>query len=144
MWWHPYGQAMLPEHCTVVLPMDIPWIHDTQIEYLDQALVYNWLDQANMYHVMMETGNFIYATACKLLGACSYASSHYQILSTVSSACVWVLHLFAYKQPLESPVNSKFQLGLGFSTCTYTSRQLQIISSVNFRCACVWLLDFFI
>ncbi|KAL3145862.1 hypothetical protein ABBQ38_015231 [Trebouxia sp. C0009 RCD-2024] len=35
-----------------------------------------------MYHVMMETGNFIYATACKLLAACNHASSHYQILAT--------------------------------------------------------------
>ena len=84
MWWHPYGEAMLPEHVTVVHPMNLPWESDAPFEYLDQALIYNWLDQANMYHVMMETGNFIYATACKLLGACSYAASHFQILSTVS------------------------------------------------------------
>ena len=90
MWWHPYGEAMLPEHVTVVHPSHLPWeqtgtasqpIH----EYLDQALIYNWLDQANMYHVLMETGNFIFATACKLLNACSHASSRYQILATVSS-----------------------------------------------------------
>jgi hypothetical protein len=84
MWWHPYGKAMLPEHITVVHPSSLPWASDSYMMYLDQALIYNWLDQANMYHVMMETGNFIYATACKLLGACTHATSHYQILSTVS------------------------------------------------------------
>ena len=90
MWWHPYGEAMLPEHVTVVHPMNLPWGSDTNLDYLDQALIYNWLDQANMYHVMMETGNFIYATACKLLGACSYADSHFHILSTVSThSCSW-------------------------------------------------------
>lgn len=85
MWWHPYGKAMLPEHITVVHPSSLPWASDSYTMYLDQALIYNWLDQANMYHVMMETGNFIYATACKLLGACTHATSHYQILSTVSN-----------------------------------------------------------
>lgn len=89
MWWHPYGEAMLPEHVTVVHPSNLPWDNsnpDSQPihEYLKQALIYNWLDQANMYHVLMETGNFIYATACKLLNACSHASSHYQILATVN------------------------------------------------------------
>lgn len=88
MWWHPYGKAMLPEHVTVVHPSRLPWEQaDTASQpthdFLDQALIYNWLDQANMYHVLMETGNFIYATACKLLNACSHASSHYQILATV-------------------------------------------------------------
>ncbi|DBA76070.1 hypothetical protein WJX77_012502 [Trebouxia sp. C0004] len=82
MWWHPYGKAMLPEHITVIHPSSLPWASDSYTMYLDQALIYNWLDQANMYHVMMETGNFIYATACKLLGACTHATSHYQILST--------------------------------------------------------------
>ncbi len=76
---------MLPEHITVVHPSSLPWTLDSYTMYLDQALIYNWLDQANMYHVMMETGNFIYATACKLLGACTHATSHYQILSTVSN-----------------------------------------------------------
>ncbi len=76
---------MLPEHITVVHPSSLPWASDSDTTYLDQALIYNWLDQANMYHVMMETGNFIYATACKLLGACTHATSHYQILSTVSN-----------------------------------------------------------
>ncbi|DBA88099.1 TPA: hypothetical protein ACH3X2_005097 [Trebouxia sp. C0005] len=85
MWWHPYGKAMLPEHITVVHPSSLPWASDSYTMYLDQALIYNWLDQANMYHVMMETGNFIYATACKLLGACTHATSHYQILSTMSN-----------------------------------------------------------
>lgn len=85
MWWHPYGEAMLPEHVRVVQPSAVPWSSDSLTERLDEALIYNWLDQANMYHVMMETGNFIYATACKLLGACSHTSSHYQILSTVSA-----------------------------------------------------------
>ena len=85
MWWHPYGKAMLPEHITVVHPSSLPWASDSYTMYLDQGLIYNWLDQANMYHVMMETGNFIYATACKLLGACTHATSHYQILSTVSN-----------------------------------------------------------
>ncbi len=77
---------MFPEHVTVVSPTDLPWEQDTTVEHLDQALVYNWLDQANMYHVMMETGNFIYATACRLLGACTHATSHYQILSTVRTS----------------------------------------------------------
>ena len=90
MWWHPYGEAMLPEHMTVVHPSNLPWEHlpsDSKPfhEYLAEALIYNWLDQANMYHVLMETGNFIYATACKMLNACSHASSHYQILATVST-----------------------------------------------------------
>lgn len=89
MWWHPYGEAMLPEHVTAVHPYHLPWDQtgtgsQPTHEYLDQALIYNWLDQANMYHVLMETGNFIYATACKLLNACSHASSHYQILATAS------------------------------------------------------------
>ena len=89
MWWHPFGEAMLPEHVTAVHPSHLPWeqigtASQPTHEYLDQALIYNWLDQANMYHVLMETGNFIYATACKLLNACSHASSHYQILATVS------------------------------------------------------------
>lgn len=89
MWWHPYGEAMLPEHVTVVHPSNLPWEQaDTASplthDFLDQALIYNWLDQANMYHVLMETGNFIYATACKLLNACRHGSSHYQILATVS------------------------------------------------------------
>ena len=84
MWWHPYGNALLPEHISIVHPSALPWTPDTPTEHLDEALIYNWLDQANMYHVMMETGNFIYATACELLGACSHARSHYQILSTVS------------------------------------------------------------
>lgn len=84
MWWHPYGNALLPEHVSIVHPSALPWAPDTPTEHLDEALIYNWLDEANMYHVMMETGNFIYATACKLLGACSHARSHYQILSTVS------------------------------------------------------------
>lgn len=80
---------MLPEHVTVVHPSHLPWelkytASQPTYDYLDQALIYNWLDQANMYHVLMETGNFIYATACKLLNACSHASSHYQILATVS------------------------------------------------------------
>ena len=83
MWWHPYGEAMLPEHVTVVSPWALPWEQTSPKEHLDTALIYNWVDQANMYHVMMETGNFIYATACRLLGACTHASSHYQILSTV-------------------------------------------------------------
>lgn len=88
MWWHPHGEAMLPEHMTVVHPSSLPWNQanmeeEPMQEHLHQALVYNWLDQANMYHVMMETGNFIYATACKLLDACDHATSHYQILSTV-------------------------------------------------------------
>lgn len=90
MWWHPYGEAMLPEHVTVVHPSQLPWNEtDTENkpthERLNQALIYNWLDQANMYHVLMETGNFIYATACKLLAACTHASSHYQILATVGT-----------------------------------------------------------
>lgn len=86
MWWHPYGEAIFPEHVTVVHPSALPWDSHSQTEHLDQALVYNWLDQANMYHVMMETGNFIYATACRLLDACTRATSHYQILATVRPA----------------------------------------------------------
>lgn len=99
MWWHPYGEAMLPEHVMVVHPSQQPWdktgtASKPTHEHLDQALIYNWLDQANMYHVLMETGNFIFATACKLLGACTHASSHYQTLATVgmpvysSNSCV--------------------------------------------------------
>ena len=82
--WHPYGEAMFPEHVTVISPHALPWEPDSQTEYLDQALIYNWLDPANMFHVMMETGNFICATACRLLGACTHATSHYQLLATVS------------------------------------------------------------
>ena len=80
---------MLPEHITVVNVDSLPWEADTPTEYLEQALIYNWLDTVhNLYHVMMENGNFIYATACRLLGACTHANSHYQILATVSSSAV--------------------------------------------------------
>lgn len=82
--WHPYGNAMLPEHITIVSHTSLPWQADTPTDYLEQALIYNWLDTVhNLYHVMMENGNFIYATACRLLGACTHATSHYQILATV-------------------------------------------------------------
>ena len=103
MWWHPYGEAMLAEHVTVVSPSSLPWNTPSTWgskpthKHLDQAVIYNWLDQANMYHVLMETGNFIYATACKLLGACSHASSHYHILATVSA-------LTCPKQSLDCPL----------------------------------------
>ena len=90
--WHPYGEAMFPEHVTVISPHALPWERSTETEYLDQALIYNWLDQANMFHVMMETGNFIYATACELLGACTHATSHYQLLATVSDVQSWLQH----------------------------------------------------
>ncbi|KAL0046483.1 hypothetical protein WJX82_001718 [Trebouxia sp. C0006] len=53
-----------------------------ETEYLDQALIYNWLDQGNMFHQMMEAGNFIYATACRLLDACTHDTSHYQLFAT--------------------------------------------------------------
>lgn len=104
MWWHPYGNAMLPEHVIVVHPSHLPWEQtgtpsQPTHEYLDQALIYNWLDQANLYHVLMETGNFIYATACKLLNACSHASSHYQILSTVSRCTRRALSPLTYPSP---------------------------------------------
>ena len=38
---------MLPEHVKVVSPSALPWEHEhgMQTEYLDQALIYNWLDQ---------------------------------------------------------------------------------------------------
>ena len=49
-----------------------------------------------LYHVMMETGNFIYATACRLLGACTHATSHYQLLATVSSIQSWLAHYDRY------------------------------------------------
>ena len=83
--WHPRGEAMLPEHVTVVSPSALPWEHEqgVQTEYLDQALIYNWLDQGNMFHQMMEAGNFIYATACRLLDACTHDTSHYQLFATV-------------------------------------------------------------
>ena len=83
--WHPRGEAMLPEHVTVVSPSALPWEHEhgIQTEYLDQALIYNWLDQGNMFHQMMEAGNFIYATACRLLDACTHDTSHYQLFATV-------------------------------------------------------------
>ena len=75
---------MLPEHITVVNHTNLPWQADAPTEYVEQALIYNWLDTVhNLYHVMMENGNFIYATACRLLGACTHATSHYQILATV-------------------------------------------------------------
>ena len=91
-YWHPYGEALTPEHITVISPANLPWDNSTTAEHIDDALLYNWLDQANMFHVMMETGNFIYATACKLLGACSFATSHYQILATIRcTACCDVL-----------------------------------------------------
>ncbi|DBA68653.1 hypothetical protein WJX79_009266 [Trebouxia sp. C0005] len=82
--WHPRGEAMLPEHVTVVSPSALPWEHEqgVQTEYLDQALIYNWLDQGNMFHQMMEAGNFIYATACRLLDACTHDTSHYQLFAT--------------------------------------------------------------
>ena len=88
--WHPHGDARLAEHVTVVHPNSLPWeqieFHNSKLEteHLDQALIYKGLDQRNMYHVMLETGNYIFATACKLLGACTYATSHYQIFSIVS------------------------------------------------------------
>ena len=84
--WHPYGEALLPEHVTVVSPAELPWDDGITADHIEDALLYNWLDQANMFHVMMETGNFIHATACKLLGACTHATSHYQLLATVSCA----------------------------------------------------------
>ncbi|KAL0035290.1 hypothetical protein WJX79_010560 [Trebouxia sp. C0005] len=57
MWWHPYGKAMLPEHITVVHPSSLPWASDSYTMYLDQALIYNWLDQANMYHGYFHYGD---------------------------------------------------------------------------------------
>ncbi|KAL0037926.1 hypothetical protein WJX79_005674 [Trebouxia sp. C0005] len=82
--WHPRGKAMLPEHIKVVSPSALPWEHEqgVQTKYLDQALIYNWLDQGNMFHQMMEAGNFIYATACRLLDACTHDTSHYQLFAT--------------------------------------------------------------
>ncbi|KAA6423691.1 MAG: hypothetical protein FRX49_06262 [Trebouxia sp. A1-2] len=75
---------MLPEHIKVVSPSALPWEHEqgVQTKYLDQALIYNWLDQGNMFHQMMEAGNFIYATACRLLDACTHDTSHYQLFAT--------------------------------------------------------------
>ena len=83
---------MFPEHVIVISPHALPWEQDSQTEFLDQALIYNWLDQANLYHVMMETGNFIYATACRLLNACTYATSHYQLLATVRHIQLWLAY----------------------------------------------------
>lgn len=94
--WHPHGDARLAEHVTIVNPNSLPWeqpeVHDQlEMVHLDQALIYKGLDQRNLYHVMMETGNYIFGTACKLLGACTYATSQHQIFSIV---CV-VLQLHA-------------------------------------------------
>ena len=89
--WHPFGEALLPEHVTVISSAELPWDAGSTAEQIDDALLYNWLDQANMFHVMMETGNFIYATACKLLGACTHATSHYQILATVSAVLCYAV-----------------------------------------------------
>lgn len=83
--WHPYGEALLPEHVTAISSAELPWDDDSTVDQINDALLYNWLDQANMFHVMMETGNFIYATACKLLGAYIHVTSHYQILATAPS-----------------------------------------------------------
>lgn len=80
--WHKYGSAKFSEHVTVVSPHGLPWAEHSETEYIEEALVYHWLDIPNMYHLMMETGNFIFATACKLLGACTHSTSHYQILAT--------------------------------------------------------------
>lgn len=50
-------------------------------ESIPEGLMFHWLDPGNLYHVLMENGNYIYATACRLLEACSWQDSHYQIFA---------------------------------------------------------------
>ena len=87
--WHGVP-AQLLDHMSVVHPLQLPWnlLQQQQQQpsnatrgYIDEGLLFHWLDPGNLYHVLMENGNYIYATACRLLKACSHEESHYQIFA---------------------------------------------------------------